>query len=114
VLDPAPVPLYWANSPTLGPCPSPRMRRADFAPCPALLRGQTISSPFPSSRSDEGPASDSRHRFVRMGGHDVLSHGPDRTDQSLRGQTQSADRIDFPRCCPHLLCVSKDAGSSPL
>jgi len=30
VLNPARVPLSWANSPTLGTCSSPRMRRADI------------------------------------------------------------------------------------
>jgi hypothetical protein len=86
VLNPARVPLSWANSPTLGTASSPRMRRADIeVPNPAVdMDSWAGSACYPRGSFyplSHGPST--RNRGITMPGFRPCSGGPPRSQAPL-------------------------------
>src|SRR6476660_1254671 len=94
VLNPARVPLSWANSPTLGTFSSPRMRRADIeVPNPAVdMDSWAGSACYPRGSFyplSHGPST--RHRGITMPDFRPCSACPPRSQAPLLPLRAPAD-----------------------
>src|ERR671917_1452351 len=97
VLNPARVPLSWANSPTLGTFSSPRMRRADIE----------VPNPAVDVNSWAGSACYPRGSFY------PLSHGPSARDRGITRPDFRPCSACRPRSQAPLLPLRAPAGCRP-